>query len=303
VGRQRFRHALRTGGDGKARVAVEREHTDECAAVHQWRTHAHVLARRNTQRREIERRVRVHDALTIGRDPSAQPHAHADREPPQRRSETSHGMRDDEHVVIIGDVDGAGGAGRVASQQRRRQRNQVDRGPAVGREPGEARQCDLVRFFGSRRRRIDWRLLRRWRTGVCAFRGARSSSGRRLQLPVHSQERVHDIGVVDRATVSHENLDRSLLAQSAAVRAIGGERVEAVDDRQNTGAHGDVGALESPRVPAAVPRLMMALDDRHDRVGTVDRREDIRADVDVTVGDRRLKTNAAPGSAALEVLA
>ena len=147
-----FHHPLLPRGKGKARAGVEREHPNERPAIDQRRAHTHMVSRWNTERGEIERRIGVHDALTVCRDPAAQSHADAHREPPHRGRQPSRRMCDDEHVVIAGDVERAGGPRHVALQQRRRKRNQVSRWSAIGCEAAETRQRDFVGFLTAGRR-------------------------------------------------------------------------------------------------------------------------------------------------------
>ena len=64
----------------------------------------------------------------------------------------------------------------------------------------------------------------------------------------------------------------------AAVRAIGGQRVEAVDDGEDARAQGNLFALEAVGIAGAVPVLVVMPDDRGDGIGKLDRRQDLRAD-------------------------
>ena len=68
---------------------------------------------------------------------------------------------------------------------------------------------------------------------------------------------------------------------AGAIRAIGGQRVVAIDHRQDAGANRNLDALQSVRIAGAIPVLMMRANDRHHRIREVDRRQDVGADIDV----------------------
>ena len=55
------------------------------------------------------------------------------------------------------------------------------------------------------------------------------------------------------------------------------QRVEVIDDRQDARAERDLLALETGRIALAVPALVVAVDDRRDRVGKRHRRDDLGA--------------------------
>ena len=77
---------------------------------------------------------------------------------------------------------------------------------------------------------------------------------------------------------STQDRERLFVGHAAAIRAIGRERVEAVDDREDARADRDRFAGDAIGIAGAVPVLVVVADDGHDRIGKVDRRENLRAD-------------------------
>ncbi len=60
-------------------------------------------------------------------------------------------------------------------------------------------------------------------------------------------------------------------------RSLRGQRVEVIDDRQDARANRNLVALEAGRIALAVPALVMAVDDRRDRIGKRHRRDNLGA--------------------------
>ena len=104
---------------------------------------------------------------------------------------------------------------------------------------------------------------------------------RRGDVAVDLREHVDDHRVVHHAAALLDDLERGGVAEGRPVRPVGGQRVEAVDHRQDAGADRDLVAAQAARIADAVPVLVMGADDRHDRIRKLDRRQDVGADVDV----------------------
>src|SRR5262245_63378789 len=73
--------------------------------------------------------------------------------------------------------------------------------------------------------------------------------------------------------------ERFLIRESRSVRPIRGERIEAIDYGQNSGAERDVGARYFRRIPFSIPVLMMLTHDWHDGVREFEGGEEGRAEV------------------------
>ena len=55
----------------------------------------------------------------------------------------------------------------------------------------------------------------------------------------------------------HEDVKGFGIGQASAVWPVGGQRIEAVDDRKDSGANRNVGASDTIRIPSTVPVLVM----------------------------------------------
>ena len=134
-----------------------------------------------------------------------------------------------------------------------------------------------VRLRVGRRRRLrgSWSRLPGAADGL--RRRMRGLALARHDALVARREHVDDQRVVHRAAPLVKDRERVLVGHAPAVRAIRGQRVEAVDDREDARADGDVGAADAIGIARAVPVLVVMPDDRHDGIRKIDRREDLRA--------------------------
>ena len=103
------------------------------------------------------------------------------------------------------------------------------------------------------------------------------------ELAMHADEGVDHQRLVHGAAPRAQDVERRSSDKRRAVRAVGRERVEAVDDRKNPRADRNIRADDAPRVPGAVPVLMMAAHDRHHGIRKFDERQNVGADVDVAL--------------------
>ena len=101
---------------------------------------------------------------------------------------------------------------------------------------------------------------------------------RRHQARVRRDEHVDDRRVVHGAAAFEEDRDRGLVRHARSIRAVRGQRIEAVHDRQDACADGYVRSPEPVGISRAVPVLVVVPHDRDDRIREVDRREDLGAD-------------------------
>ena len=76
-----------------------------------------------------------------------------------------------------------------------------------------------------------------------------------------------------------QQADGGVEAHRLVIRPLRHQRVEVVDDREDARAERNLLALESRRVALAVPALVMAQDERRDRVGERHRADDVGADL------------------------
>ena len=76
-----------------------------------------------------------------------------------------------------------------------------------------------------------------------------------------------------------EQADGGVEAHRLVVRPLRHQRVEVVDDRQDARAERDLFALQPGRIALAVPALVMAEDQRRDRIRERHRADDVRADL------------------------
>ena len=78
-----------------------------------------------------------------------------------------------------------------------------------------------------------------------------------------------------------EQQQRGLVRHRLVIRPLRRERVEVVDDREDAGAQRDVVAPQPLRIALAVPALVVAQDERRDRVGERHGADDLGADLRV----------------------
>src|SRR6266850_2517083 len=116
---------------------------------------------------------------------------------------------------------------------------------------------------------------------VFAVSAANSSSASAFFIPVASvairvidisksrdvitqaDERVDNRRVVHRASATLDNLQGGGNGHLAPIRTIGGQRIEAVDDRHDAGAKRNPPARKPPQVTRSVPVLMVRADNRY----------------------------------------
>ena len=78
-----------------------------------------------------------------------------------------------------------------------------------------------------------------------------------------------------------QQADRGVEAHRLVIRPLGHQRVEVVDDRQDARAERNLLALQARRIALAVPALVMAQDERRDRIRERHRADDVGADLRV----------------------
>ncbi len=87
-----------------------------------------------------------------------------------------------------------------------------------------------------------------------------------VQLSIAAPQEFHDPRIEALAGLGHYVLHGFIQRQRAAVLAVRGEGVQAIDGSQNPGAQGDFVALQPGRIPCSVPFFMMRAHDRRYRV-------------------------------------
>src|SRR5262245_39672455 len=95
---------------------------------------------------------------------------------------------------------------------------------------------------------------------------------------MNSDEGVDYQRVVHRAAPIDQNLDCVLTCEPRTVRAIGRQRIIAINDGENTGSDRNVGSFKTCWVASAIPIFVMMPDDWNDWVRKVDGRENISSD-------------------------
>ena len=93
----------------------------------------------------------------------------------------------------------------------------------------------------------------------------------------HRHEHLDDGRVEGASGFLLQERDRGIVRHRLVIRTIGCERVEVVDDREDTGAQRDLVALEALRITLAVPALVVAEDQRSHRVRKRHRADDLGA--------------------------
>ena len=91
----------------------------------------------------------------------------------------------------------------------------------------------------------------------------------------------HEIRIERVARFLPEQPDRTFVAHRFVIRPLRRERVEVVDDREDARAGGNFIPLHAGRVALAVPSLVVAQDERRDRIRERHARDDVGADLRV----------------------
>ncbi len=92
---------------------------------------------------------------------------------------------------------------------------------------------------------------------------------------------MHQVRIERFAGFLTEQPDGAFVAHRLVIRPLRRERVEVIDDRENARAGRDFVALHAGRVALAVPALVVAQNERRDRIGERHARDDLRADLRV----------------------
>src|SRR5262249_6776668 len=92
----------------------------------------------------------------------------------------------------------------------------------------------------------------------------------RRDLWEYLDEGINDQWVVHPSTPFTQNLERLLIRQAWTIRAIRGQRIEAINHRQDARAERDIVAAEFRRVASAIPIFVMVPNDWNNRVGKAD---------------------------------
>src|SRR5206468_5549983 len=114
------------------------------------------------------------------------------------------------------------------------------------------------------------------------------------QLRDQLDELLDDLRVVRDTAVGAQHLDGDGVSQPGTIRTVGGQRVEAVDNREDAGTEGDVRPFQAVRVARAVPPLVVMAHDRYDRVWELDQPEDLRSHGRVQLDDFELGGTEGP---------
>ena len=100
-----------------------------------------------------------------------------------------------------------------------------------------------------------------------------------LQHRIHLDERLHDARIERLARFLLQQADRRFEAHRLVVRPLRHQRVEVVHDRKDARAERDLVALQAGRIALAVPALVVAEDERRDRIGERHAADDLGADL------------------------
>ena len=290
----------RFGAERRGRVG--REHAGGAPFVHERRRHAVEQRRVRGRRAEVEPRIGVDDLLAIGRHPAT--HAFAERNGvgPAPGQAGARGVFGHDFLAPgRGDVEHELGVGHEPAQVPGNQAGHV-------RDPRRSR--DQARHAGERRlglgqARGQQRCGRRRRHRGRGLAGGGKAVHRAPEVRLHVddgaergeqfEERVDHGRVVHRAAALDQDVGGLGLRHGRAVGAVGRQRVVAIDDRQDARAHRDAFAAQPARVTGAVPVFVVRAHDRHDRVGKLDGREDVRAHVHVQLHRLELGGRELPG--------
>src|SRR6266511_4561932 len=89
---------------------------------------------------------------------------------------------------------------------------------------------------------------------------------------------INDEWVVHRTPSLLENAESILVGQTWPIRTVGGQRIEAVNDRQNAGPYWDVRSGKLVGVTASIPAFVVMPHDWNDWIREFDRGKNIRPD-------------------------
>ena len=123
------------------------------------------------------------------------------------------------------------------------------------------------------------RRLRQPRRLRRAVAPARLRSFARDQLGQQLDEHSTSCGIERASGLVLQQVDRALVAERVVIRPLRRDRVVVVDDRQNARADRNRLAGQSLRITLAVPSLVVAEDQRRDRIRKRHAGDDLRADL------------------------
>ena len=99
-----------------------------------------------------------------------------------------------------------------------------------------------------------------------------------MVISLYPHERVDDQRVVHRATAFEQNRDSFFICEPGSIGAIRRQRIEAVNDRQDSRAYRNISARQPRRIARSIPALVVVSDDRYDRIRKGDCGQDVRSD-------------------------
>src|SRR5690606_38996019 len=73
------------------------------------------------------------------------------------------------------------------------------------------------------------------------------------------------------SSACHQNSNRNIVRKATTIRAIGRQRVEAINDRQDTGPKWNLRSFKPIGVASSIPVLMVMSDDWDDRIRELNR--------------------------------
>ena len=237
--------------------------------------------------------TRVHERPAVARDPARQPLAAADREllnllgldarrepAPQR------------FVFLVVEEQRAARERHDVAQLRRDERHRVGHAEAaahglrdfverVDLAVGERDVLEDVLAAGRFRQQADGRLRGGRVRGDARQLARRRLAGVRFggQRRIHLDERRDDARVERLAAFLPQQADGRVEAHRLVIRPLGHQRVEVVHHRQDARAERNLLALRAGRIALAVPALVVAQDQRRDRVGKRHAADDLGADL------------------------
>ena len=92
---------------------------------------------------------------------------------------------------------------------------------------------------------------------------------------MEDEEGIDDSWVVHRAATIFDDLKRIIVCEPRPVRPVGRQRVEAIDNRENPRADGDISSLQASGIACAVPVFVMVTNYRNDWLRKIDGGEDV----------------------------